>query len=139
MKKMTGIVLCFIFVFSLTACSQVAVKHPYTQEYVAGQENIKGNVNAEDFYARDERFEIGATKDGYAVFKNPEDAYDALLENYSDGLKLIQETYDLEEVSPHNYQKYMTYGWQVTTGTEEAQEQAHFITSFFDIYEGSFD
>ena len=139
MKRIMGIVLCFLFIFSLTAFNQRKIIHPYEQEYVAGQGNIKGDVNTEDFYERDERFAIGATKDGYAVFKSPEDAYDALLESYSDGLKLIQAEYNLEKVSPNNYQWYKTYGWQVTTGTEEAQEQAHFVTSFFDIYENSFD
>ena len=138
MRKVVGVVLCFLFFFSLTACGQPEIAHPYEQEYVAGQGNIKGNVNAEYYYARDTRFAIGATKDGYAVFKSPEDAYDALLENYSAGLKLIQSEYNLSEVSPNNYQWYKTYGWQVIAGTEEAQEQAHFVSSFFDIYENSF-
>ena len=139
MKKSTGVVLCLLFIFILTACGQPKITNPYEQEYVAGQGNIKGNVNTEDFYARDTHFAIGATKDGYAVFKSPKDAYNALLENYSAGLKLIQSEYDLSKVSPNNYQWYKTYGWQVTTGTEEAQEQAHFVSSFFDIYENSFD
>ncbi len=139
MKRVMAIVLCFVFVFSLAGCNKSKIKRPYEQEYVAGQGNIKGNVNTEDFYERDERFEIGATKDGDAVFKRPEDAYDALVENYSDGLNLIQEEYKLKKVSQNNYQEYKTYGWQVTTGTEEAQEQARFVTSFFDIYENSFD
>lgn len=137
--KDKGIILCFLFVFLLTACGKSDIKHPYEQEYAAGQGNIKGNVNTEDFYARDKRLSIGATKDGYAVFKDPEDAYDALLENYSDGLKLIQDEYNLEDVSSDNYQEYKTYGWQVTTGTAAAQEQAHFISSFFDIYENSYE
>ncbi len=139
MKRIMGMVLSFLFVFSVTACNQSKITHPYDQEYVAGLGNIKGNVNTKDFYERDERFAIGATKDGYAVFKSPKDAYDALLENYSDGLKLIQAEYNLGEVSPNNYQGYKTYGWQVTTDAEEAQEQARFVTSFFDIYENSFD
>lgn len=105
MKRMAGIILCFLFVFSLAACGKSEIKHPYEQEYIAGQGNIKGNVNTEDFYARDERFSIGATKDGYAVFKDPEAAYDALLENYSDGLNLIQAEYNLEGVSSGNYQE----------------------------------
>ncbi len=139
MKGIAGIILCFLFLFSLTACGKSEIKHPYEQEYVAGQGNIKGNVNTEDFYMRDKRFSIGATKDGYAVFKNPGEAYDALLENYSDGLKLIQEEFNLGNISLDNYQEYKTYGWQVTTGTEDTQEQAHFVASFFDIYENSFD
>lgn len=131
--------MCSLFVLLLTACGNSEIKRPYEQEYVAGQGNIKGNINTEDYYARDERFSIGATKDGYAVFKDPEAAYDALLENYSDGVKLIQEEYSLEDISQYNYQNYKIYGWQVTTGTEDAQEQAHFVSSFFDIYENSFD
>ena len=37
------------------------------------------------------------------------------------------------------YKSYKTYGWQVTTGTDEEKEQAIFITSFLDIYENSFN
>lgn len=137
MKRLIAMVLCLMLAFSLVACGKI--KHPYEQEYVAGQGNIKGNVNTAEFLERDERFEIGATKDGYAVFKNPDDAYNALLENYSDGLVLIQNEMKLEPISQENYQDYKTYGWQVTTGSEEAQEQARFVTSFFDIYENSFN
>lgn len=136
-KKLMIMVLCLIVVFSLVACGHI--KHPYEQEYVQGQGNIKGNVNTSDFFERDERFEIGATKDGYAVFKSPDDAYDALLENYSDGLNLIKEEMKLEDISQKNFQDYKIYGCQVTTGSEKEQKQAHFISSFFDIYENSFD
>lgn len=136
MKKNIAMVLCMVLMFSLVGCSRI--KHPSVQEYIAGQGNIKGNVNVSDFYERDERFEIGATKDGYAVFKNPEDAYNALLEKYSDGLALIQTEFDLQPVSQKEYQMYKTYGWQATSGTGEEQEQAQFVTRFFDIYENSF-
>jgi len=66
MKRTVGIVLCFAAVFSLAACNQSKITHPYEQEY-------------------------------------------------------------------------KTLGCQVTSGTKEVQEQAHFVSSFFDIYENSFD
>lgn len=37
-----------------------------------------------------------------------------------------------------NYPSYQTYGWQATTGSEEARQQAQFVSRFFDIYENSF-
>ena len=37
------------------------------------------------------------------------------------------------------YKSYKTYGWQVTTGTDEEKEQARFVSSFLDIYENSFN
>ncbi len=114
------------------------VKNPYVQEYVAGHGNIKGNVNIEDFYERDHRFEIGATADGYAVFKDPNKAYFALLENYSGGISLIQKEYKLLWISRLTYPSYQIYGWQTTIGSEEARRQAQFVSSFFDIYENSF-
>ncbi len=132
------LVLCLAAVFSFTSFGGI-ITHQYTQEYVVGQGNIKGEVNAADFYARDERFEIGATEDGYAVFKNPYRAFDALKEKYSDGLKLIRKEFWLLPVSRVFYSSYKTYGWQVSSGSSEAQEQARFISRFFDIYENSFD
>jgi len=136
-KKVLLMSVCFVMIFSTVGCSKV--KKSYEQEYIAGQENIQGNVDIDDFYERDKRFEIGATKDGVAVFKNPEKAYEALIENYSDGLTLIKDEMKLDSISKNNYQEYKTYGWQVTTGSKDEQEQAHFVSSFFDIYENSFE
>lgn len=137
MKKATAaLISLIILVIALSFIGRV--KNPYVQEYVAGQGNIKGDVNVEDFYERDPRFEIGATEDGYAVFKDPDKAYAALLENYREGLSLIQKEYKLFRISKLNYSSYQIYGWQTTTGSEEARQQAKFVSSFFDIYENSF-
>ena len=137
MKRKLCTIVCCMIVCLTVSCS--SVKHPYTQEYRTGQGNIKGNVDTDDFLRRDERFEIGADKDGNAVFKDPVNAYTALLENYAEGLELIQSEMKLEPVSRKYYQDYKTYGWQVTSGTEEVREQAHFVSRFFDIYENSFN
>ena len=50
------------------------VAHPWVQEYAAGEGNIKGNVDTGRFLKIDERLEIGADKDGVAVFKDPDAA-----------------------------------------------------------------
>ena len=91
MKKLLTVILCFLAAFALSACSDI--KNPYVREYAAGEGNMKGDVDAKSFYDRDVRFEIGATADGYAVFKDP----------------------------------------------DAAREQARFVSSFFDIYENSFE
>ena len=131
--------MCLVLTCFLSACANGEIQHPYEQKYIAGQGNIKGNVDTAEFYKRDKRFEIGATKDGYAVFKDPGKAYEALLENYSEGLELIADEHKLDSVSKDNYQVYKKYGAQITTGSPEAQEQAHFISKFFDIYENSYE
>ncbi|MBR2668364.1 MAG: hypothetical protein IKE36_01055 [Solobacterium sp.] len=139
MKRTIVFIMCLVLACSLSACANGKIRHPYEQEYIAGQGNIKGNVDTAEFFERDKRFEIGATMDGYAVFKDPDKAYEALLENYSEGLKLIADEHQLSSVSKDNYQAYKKYGAQITTGSAEAQEQAHFISKFFDIYENSYD
>ena len=124
----------------LAACSsQGKVKNPATQEYKAGTGNIKGDVDVEKYLKIDQRFEIGADKDGLAVFKDPHKAYQALTEKYSDGIKLIQKEFDLEELSENSYESYKTYGWQVETESPEEKDQARFVSGFFDIYENSFE
>ena len=139
MKQAVRILLCALLCVSLTSCSGNTVKHPYTQEYVAGEGNIQGNVNTEDYYKRDPRFEIGATAEGMAVFKDPSAAFTALQEKYADGIALIQKEQNLQPLSQKNYQDYKTHGWQVTTGSEAEKEQALFVSRFMDIYANSFE
>lgn len=111
----------------------------YSQIYVAGEGNIKGNVNINKFGKINIDFDIGANKYGTAVFKNPNKALKTLKKNYSKGIKLIQKEFNLLPLTNFNYKSYKTYGWQVTTGTEEEKEQARFVSSFMDIYENSFN
>lgn len=110
----------------------------YSQEYIIGKENIKGEVDVNYFESKGKEFEIGANKYGYAVFKNPKKAFDKLKKDYKKGIRLIQKENNLRSLSQFNYKEYGRYGWQVTTGTKEEQEQARFVTSFMDIYENSF-
>ena len=129
------LILAAVFVFSGKIYK---VTNPCVQDYVAGQGNIRGNVNVEDYYERDARFAIGAGEDGYAVFKDPGEAFAALREHYPEGISLIRKEFHLLGLSKLNYPSYQTYGWQTTTGSEEARQQAQFVSRFFDIYENSF-
>ncbi len=130
--------VCLLMIFAGGCASANKIKNPYVQEYVAGEGNCKGNVDAEYFRALDERFEIGADREGYAVFKDPKQAYEALLENYADGIARIREEFGLDALSQENYLDYKIYGWQLAGGTDAEREQASFVSKFFDIYENSF-
>ncbi len=110
----------------------------YSQEYVVGQNNIKGSVDIDYFLDRGKEFEIGANKYGCAVLKNPKEAFKKLKADYKDGLRIIGKEFNLLPINQLNYKSYGTYGWQVTTGSKEEIEQAKFISSFIDIYENSF-
>lgn len=110
----------------------------YCQEYVAGDQNIKGNVDTDRFTDISKQFAIGANAYGYAVFKNPDEALKELKKDFSSGIDLIQTEFDLKPLSQDNYDLYNTYGAEVTDGTNEAQAEAAFVSEFMDIYENSF-
>ena len=111
----------------------------YSQIYISGEDNIKGNVDITKFGKININFDIGANKYGYAVFKNPSKAFKTLKTDYADGIKLIQKEFHLLPLNNFTYKSYKNYGWQVTTGTNEEKEQARFVSSFLDIYENSFN
>lgn len=111
----------------------------YSQIYITEEGNIKGNVDINKFGKINIDFDIGANKYGYAVFKNPNKALRTLKRDYSKGIKLIQKEFNLLPLTNFNYKNYKTYGWQVSTGTDEEKEQARFVSSFMDIYENSFN
>ncbi len=139
MKKLIALVCVLGLVgFGQSESNSPTIQYPSVQEYVAGQANIKGNVPVEEYISISEDFAIGANKDGYAVFKDPEKALAKLLVLYSDGIALIQTAYNLEPLSVDNFGDYKVYGSQVTIGTEEEQRQAVFVGKFLDIYENSY-
>lgn len=108
----------------------------YTQEYIPGTGNIKGDVDTEKWEALGEEFAIGANKDGYAVFKNPRKAMDAICRDYKDGIRAMQ-----KEGAPLgfrcSYDAYIDYDLAVS-GDAETKRQANVVASFVDIYENSF-
>lgn len=118
-------IICFV---AMTGCKTKPPKvaHPYVKEYVASYKT--GSVNVKDFLEH-----------GKAVFKDPQKAFEALVRDYSDGINLIRDEYKLGPITPRNFYDYMTYGYQVNTGTEESKNQAAFVTQVLDIYENSYD
>ena len=146
-KILTVFVLIISFVLINLTCRFILIKKGYipepnlvyTQRYEYGKDNLQGSVDYNKYEKISMDFEIGANKYGYAVFKNPNKAFKRLKKNYSKGLKLIQNEYKLFSINNFNFREYKTYGWQLTTGSEEEIAQAIFITSFLDIYENSFN
>lgn len=136
-----------IFVFAILIGKQILVIEGfaiddnlrYTQSYDPSKENIKGDVNTKYFEDIHVDFEVGANKYGIAVFKNPKAAYKRLKHDYARGIKLIQKEYKSPPLNNFTYYLYGKYGWQVTAGTIEEQEQARFVSNFVDIYESSFN
>ncbi len=114
------------------------IDHPYTQEYIVGMGNIKGNVDIDKYIKTDSRFEIGADKDGYAVFKDPIAAFEVLMDKYSSGISLIEKEYNLSPLTHYNCDLYKVLGCQCESGTEEERKAAKFVSEFLDIYENSF-
>jgi hypothetical protein len=143
MKRVLISFLIIIFCLSLCGCGAASsaskIKHPYTQEYTPGKGNIQGDVDVKSFTKVDKRFAIGADADGKAIFKDPDAAYNALVEKYSNGLAAIQKENHLKPFSKKNYEAYKDTGWQLEKGTKEEKKQADFVSGFVDIYENSFE
>lgn len=116
----------------------IAIRNPWVREYTVGEPGILGRVDREAYTAIHEDFAIGADQYGRAVFKDPRAAFSTMKELYADGLALIAQEQNLAPISQRNYRIYQKFGWQTTTGSPEAAEQAAFITRFLDIYENSF-
>jgi len=111
----------------------------WVREYIIGQTGIKGTVDITRI-GNDSAYEIGANKQGYAVFKNPNKAFAKMKIDLSQGIAAIQKEYSLLPLSRWNYDIYGVYGWQLTKTTDaEVIAQAWKVTSFMDIYDNSFD
>ena len=69
----------------------------YTQVYIAEYGDVKGNVDINSFGKKNIAFDIGANKYGYAVFKNPNKAFNRLKKDYSKRNDLIKSVIDSQE------------------------------------------
>ena len=106
----------------------------YSQEYIVGAEGIVGSVNTEKFLAWGDEFEIGANSEGVAVFKHPFLAFQTFKRLFAEEIKAVQEEFELKPLTQFNYRQYLTFGWQCSSDLD-----THAVSSFFDIYENSFD
>lgn len=112
--------------------------HVATQAYIPYTSNIKGEVDILEYMSLSPDFAIGANQYGYAVFLDPDKAFARLLKDYKAGIDLIRKEFKLAKLTKNNFLAYSNLGCQVTTGTEEEQDQAWFVSDFLDIYENSF-
>jgi hypothetical protein len=130
------IVLCIVFYNSFYP--KYDHDKVWIKEYIAGEEGIKGDVDI-SLLGVNPAYEIGANKEGYAVFKNPEHAFNQMKKDFSKGIKGIQKEYKLNSLSRWNFKQYGKYGWQLTKADDqETISQAGKVTAFIDIYENSF-
>lgn len=125
--------LLFVLIWMTTPSKELV----YVQEYIPGNENIKGNVDVEFWESLGEEFEIGANEDGYAVFKNPRKAMWKLYDEYGDGIRRIKKENFL--LGPYflNYHMYAIYGLDVPM-EDPYKDQVNVVCRFVDLYENSF-
>lgn len=133
MKKILIIILTSIVIFNI--CH---INYRYCQEYIPGEDGIKGSVNVEYFVAISEDFAIGANQYGYAVFKNPRKAMRRLKAEYPEGIKLIRKEGHLLPLNMWTFRLYKSYGHLIEGGTAESRKEAAFVMMFLDIYENSY-
>lgn len=149
-RKYKMALICIVIMFCTFVCIAVQpllVKAGYLPDddlaccrlYVVGADGIQGEVDVDKFIEKHIDFDIGANKYGKAVFKDPAKALKRLKKDYSQGIALVQKEFVLPPLCIFTYRLYMTYGWQTSGGTAEEQEQAAFVSQFFDIYENSFN
>jgi hypothetical protein len=132
--------LLVIAVTVICAANPITIRNPWVQEYIPGQGNIRGAVDTAKYLAVSQDFAIGASADGYAVFKDPYKALRALSREFGSTLRKLRVQNLLPPLGYGNYRRYLTASaranpWAVTE--EEIRELA-FIRGFFDIYENSF-
>ena len=131
--------VCIILAAALLTNPGTAIRNPAVQEYTPGAPGIQGSVDKAAFESLSESYAIGADRNGRAVFKDPFAAFDTMTAQCADGLALIQEEFDLPPITRRDLDYYKVFGFQVTGGSEQAREQASFVTRFLDIYENSFE
>ncbi|PID82269.1 MAG: hypothetical protein CSB16_02110 [Clostridiales bacterium] len=145
MKRKLGVLIIVvllvglgIYFYTTSNDKDASIINPYTQEYVSGQGNIKGDVDIEKYKSISKKFDIGADENGYAVFKDPYVAFDEFENLYSKGIEATKKEFNLKPITKDRFQLYKSYGWRITEGTYEEREQARFVSEFLDIYENSF-
>ncbi len=133
--------LLVIVVTVICAANPIVVKHPWVQEYVPGQGNVRGAVDTAKFLAVSEDLAIGADAEGRAVFKDPYKALRALSREYGSTLGKLRLQNLLPPLGYGNYKRYYEASIRSNPrATTEAEiRELAFIRGFFDIYENSFE
>ncbi len=129
MKKFAFLLVCVIFILSLTSCRQ-NLSHKAVRAYDVS--TLGNNFGGGDAY------KIGANQYGKPIFIDKDKAFQQALIDYANGFEAIQVEYKLSKIRKSNWKLYGVYGWQLTKADEKAQKEGLAITQFFDVYENSF-
>ena len=130
---------CVLLVLTVFGLNRIRIRNPWVQEYLPGTGNIQGHVDAADYRERSEAFAIGADKNGYAVFKHPYRALNALSRQYRGILWKIRLQNLLPRLDYGNFRLYQHGTNHPAWATSEAEQaDTSFLLRFFDIYENSF-
>ena len=132
-------VLALIFIIWKINQPKYSKDHAFTQFYIPYTSTIKGELDVMKYINLSPDFAIGANQYGYAVFINPDRAFQRLVKDYQKGIQLIKKEFKLPKLNKNNFTKYEIYGAQVTMGSEEEKKEARLVSSILDIYENSFD
>lgn len=80
----------------------------------------------------DNVYDLGRTNEQRFVFLDPYIAFEALMRDYADAIRMIQEDYNLAPLTPFAYQDYKKYG------ADSDNEDCRTVARFLDFYENSF-
>lgn len=100
---------------------------------------LKQYINKNNTFKNNPVYEMSINKNGMKVFNNPEVAYEQFKKDYVDAINEVKKEFKLLPLSHINYNKYETYGSQVTTDDKDLHDDCYKISSFFDIYENSYN
>lgn len=141
-KKLIVLVIIAVIVFALYQfaayrCGTPVPEFSYCQEYIPGGENMKGTVDPEEWAAFGPEFEIGANRQGYAVFKDPRAAMDKVCRDYKIGIWHLKR-YNFAWLVPFRlcYKPFVCYDVEIGA---RGWKEAAFVSRFVDIYENSFE
>ncbi len=133
------LVLLLLWLAFFLIRTQPTPGYGYSQEYLAGTGNCRGNVDVEYFESLGPEFAIGANRDGYAVFKNPRAVMWAIYRDYRPGLKVLMENGLYFPVFGVVVQGCTSgLSMDLKSSSTEGLKQAKQICGIMDIYENSF-
>lgn len=84
-------------------------------------------------------YAMGLDERGRPVFQNPSAALKKVSSDCSDATAYLRKRHHLLPFSRFTLQSYGVYGWQIDTEEERVAAQGRLLTSFWDIYQNSYD
>ena len=112
------------------------VKNPAVGDYIPGVS--RGNVDPDFYTSVSPDFELGADRNGYAVFRDPEKALETFRSLYAEELELVASDHGLAPLSERTAELYKVYAAQTERSDSRVRERLSFVAKFLDIWENSY-